>query len=341
METVAVAASEHHTSGKFIDDDDFAVADNVVNVTFHHVAGFQSLENVVVDFHVFRIGEVLDFKESFALGNAAVGQRNLVIFFIDNEVAGFRLGFFILVPLRQGGYEAVRSAVHVRGLIAFAGNDQRRSRFINEDGVNFVDDGVVEFALHHFFFVGDHVVTQIVETVFVVGSVCNVRQISLAAFFFLNAVDNAANCQPQESVQFAHPLHVTLSQVIIDGDDVNAFAFQRIQISRQRSHQSLTFTSLHLGNTSLMEYDAADDLYTEVFHAQGSLCTFTAYRKSFRQKIVQCFPCCNTVFELLCFSPQLLIGKLLHFLIKSHNLVCNFFDFLNFFLIEIAENLFH
>ena len=37
--------------------------------------------------------------------------------------------------------------------------------------------------------------------------------------------------QPQEPVQLAHPLGVTLGQVVVDGDNVYAAAGQRVQIS--------------------------------------------------------------------------------------------------------------
>ena len=36
----------------------------------------------------------------------------------------------------------------------------------------------------------------------------------------------------EEGVDFSHPFRVTLCQVVIDCDNMNAFSFQRIQISR-------------------------------------------------------------------------------------------------------------
>jgi hypothetical protein len=38
---------------------------------------------------------------------------------------------------------------------------------------------------------------------------------------------------------------------------MNALSGERVQISGKRRHQGLTFTGLHLGDSSLMNYDTA------------------------------------------------------------------------------------
>ena len=81
-----------------------------------------------------------------------------------------------------------------------------------------------------------------------------------------------------------HPLRVTLCQVIIDCNDVNAFSRQRIQVSRQCGYQRLTFTGLHLSNTALMKDDTADQLHLIVFHIKYTLRGFTHRSVSFRKQ---------------------------------------------------------
>lgn len=65
-----------------------------------------------------------------------------------------------------------------------------------------------------------------------------------------------------------HPLSVTLCQIIVDRYYMYAFSRQGIQISRKGGGQSLSFTGTHLGNTSLVQNDTADNLDAEMFHPQ-------------------------------------------------------------------------
>ena len=76
-------------------------------------------------------------------------------------------------------------------------------------------------------------------------------------------------------MNLSHLLSITLSQVIIDSYNVNALAFQRIQVGWKCGYQGLTFTSLHLSDTSLMKNDTTDQLYLEVLHSKYSLGSLT------------------------------------------------------------------
>ena len=235
VESVAVSSSEHQTSRELIDDDDLAVLYDIVYITLHHVSGLQSLQHVMVYFHVLRVREVLHAEILFTLLDTFVGERDLLVFFFYRKV----------VLYLQRPDESVRTLVHVCRLVTFSRNYQRCSRFVDQDGVDFVDDGIVELTLHHRFFVNDHVITQIVETVFVVRSICYICQVCRTPFLFRDTVYNAAYCQSEECVKLAHPFHVSLCQVVVDCNDVHAFSFQRVQIRRECSNEGLTFTCLH------------------------------------------------------------------------------------------------
>ena len=186
MQSVAIASSEHHTTGKFIDDDYLTVSYDVIHVPLHHVTRFQCLQHVMVDFHVFRIGKVLYVEVSFTLGYSVFRQRDLFVLFFYSKV----------IILFQRPNEAIRLGVHIRGLVTFTGNDQRRSGFIDEDGVHFVDDGVVQFPLHHIFLVDHHVVSQVIKSIFVVGSISDVCVVRRTPLFLGDAVDHTAYCKP-------------------------------------------------------------------------------------------------------------------------------------------------
>ena len=116
-----------------------------------------------------------------------------------------------------------------------------------------------------------HVVAQIVEAVFVVGAVGDVARIGFLALGIVEAVDDHADGQAEEAVDLAHPFGVAAGEVVVDGDDVDALAGERVEIDRKRRHQRLAFAGLHLGDVALVQHHAADQLDVEMPLAEGAL----------------------------------------------------------------------
>ena len=85
-------------------------------------------------------------------------------------------------------------------------------------------------------------------------------------------------------MNLAHPLRVTLGQVIINRNDMDSLAFQRVQVCRKCGNKRLTFTCFHLGNTPLMKDNTTDDLYTVMLHSKNTFCSFTNRCKCFRNQ---------------------------------------------------------
>ncbi len=83
-----------------------------------------------------------------------------------------------------------------------------------------------------------------------------------------------------------HPLRVTVCQVIVYGNDMDALSLQGIQVCRQRRHQRLTFTCFHLSDTSLVKDDAADQLHPVMLHIQYTSCGLPHGSKCLRQQVV-------------------------------------------------------
>ena len=54
--------------------------------------------------------------------------------------------------------------------------------------------------------------------------------------------------QPEELVDAAHPFGVALGQIIVDGDDVDALAFERVQVNGQGGDQRFAFAGSHFGD---------------------------------------------------------------------------------------------
>ena len=73
----------------------------------------------------------------------------------------------------------------------------------------------------------------------------------------------AATVMPSRSKTGAVPLGVALGEVVVDRDEVDALAGERVQIERQARDERLSFTGLHLGDVALVQDDAAHHLDVE------------------------------------------------------------------------------
>ena len=64
-----------------------------------------------------------------------------------------------------------------------------------------------------------------------------------------------------------------------------------------------TFTCLHLCNTSLMQDNTTDNLYSVMLHAKHTACCLTYGRIRFRKQIVKCLSFFQTLLIFFCLSP--------------------------------------
>ena len=101
---------------------------------------------------VFRVGDVADPQQFFDFFPPLVADRNVAVFFVDHIVAGHDLGLARLrvhfFALFEFGDDAIHLVVLVGGLFTGARNNERRTGFVDQDGIDFVDDGEVVHALH-------------------------------------------------------------------------------------------------------------------------------------------------------------------------------------------------
>ena len=97
------------------------------------------------------------------------------------------------------------------------------------------------------------------------------------------AVHDHADGEAEEIVDAAHPLGVAPRQVVVDRDDVDAAAGQRVEHRRQRRDQGLALAGFHLGDSALMEHHAADQLDVEVALAERALGGFAHHREDLGQ----------------------------------------------------------
>ena len=282
VQAFGITPARHHAAGEFVDDDDLAVADDVILVAREQRVGAQRLIDVVDD------GDVLDVVERFTLELAGVaqqrldllhagfGQRHRALLLVDVVVG--------LVELRKEGVDGV---VEFRTVVERTGNDQRGARFVDQDRIDLVDDGVEMAALDHVLEPVLHVVAQIVEAVFVVGAVGDVAGVSGLALGIVEPVHDHAGGQAEEAVDLAHPGGVAAGEIVVDGDDVDALAGQRVEIDRKRRHQRLAFAGLHLGDVALVQHHAADQLDVEMPLLEGALGRLAHGGEGGNQDVVQ------------------------------------------------------
>ena len=123
----------------------------------------------MLDLQVLCISKVIDLEELLYLFHTILCQTDHFIFFIDNEVSVFflfnshdriHLGIFrnIIATLHLSG-KNITCFIQFCGLAALTGNDKRCSRFIDQYGVNLIDDGVMQTTLNQLLFVDNHVIS--------------------------------------------------------------------------------------------------------------------------------------------------------------------------------------
>jgi hypothetical protein len=167
-------------------------------------------------------------------------------------------------------------------------------------------------ALHHLRQLELHVVAEVVEAELVVGPVGDVAAVGDLPLRVVQFVLDDADRHPEEPVDLAHPLGVAAGEVVVDGDDVDAFAVEGVQVGGQRRDERLAFARLHLGDGALVQDVAADELDVEVPHVEHAAPGFAHHREGFRQEIVERLALGDALPELGRLRPELLVRERLH-----------------------------
>ena len=228
MQALGIAPARHHASGELVDDDDLSVPHDVVLVALEELVGAQRLIDVMDQ------GRIARLVERTFLHHADRAQELLGVLVAGfGQIDGALLLVEFVIFARQLRDDLVDGGVKSRPVLGRTRDDERSARLVDQDRVDFVDDGEGVAALDHLRHVILHIVAEIVEPELVVRAVGDVGGVGLAALLVVEPVHDDADGQAEELVDLAHPLGVAAGEVIVDGDDVNAFAGERIQIDRQ------------------------------------------------------------------------------------------------------------
>ena len=91
----------------------------------------------------------------------------------------------------------------------------------------------------------------------------------------------------EEAIDLAHPVRVAAGEIVVDGDDVDALALERVEIDGERRDERLALASLHLGDLAAVERDAADQLDVVMTLAEGPHRGLADRREGFGKQVVE------------------------------------------------------
>ena len=241
VEALGIAAALHDAARKSIDNLHLAPIDHVIMVNLEEELRLERLTQSVrgsprqIGVH-FAAEQFLDFRE------ASLGLVHGAALLVENDV---RLG---IKPCRNIG-EAV---AYFRRSTGEPRDDKGRARLVDEDRIGLVDDGERVPALHALAGRRDHVIAEVVEAELGVGTVRDRSGIRRPALVGLHAVLNEPNLHPKQPVDAPNPFRVALRQVVVDGDDVDGLARQRVQKARGGGNERLALPGLHLGDAPVV-----------------------------------------------------------------------------------------
>ena len=114
--------------------------------------------------------------------------------------------------------------------------------------------------------VGNLVIAEQIKAQLVDRCVDNILCIGSAALVRCHALRNRGNAQSKELHDRTHPFGVAGGKIVIDGDNMDAFASQRETRSRHGTHQSFAFAGGHLDDVSGKQAQHGLGLHIEGMH---------------------------------------------------------------------------
>ena len=238
-------------------------------------------------------------------GVALLGEVHLLGLLFRRVVAGsirLRLWF-------EPGDELVDLVIDLGALLGGARDDQRRPRLVDQDGVHLVDDRVGQVALDPVLETERQVVAQVVESELVVRAVRDVGRVGRTLRLGIEAASYHPDREAERLVDGPHPCGVAAREVLVDRDDVDAFAGERIQIGGQRRDERLSLTRPHLGDLAVVQHHPAEQLDVEVPQAETPPCRFPDAGESFHEQVVELHPVLESPAEFHRLGLQLVVAQ--------------------------------
>src|SRR6266545_4124739 len=290
---------------------DLAVLDHVVDVALVERLGLEPLDQVVDELRVARVVEVLDPERALDLRDRPLARRDrlvlLVVLVVDVRVLALLERVVWRAAQRPCGSREV--VVELRGGLGLAGDDQRRTCLVDQDRVDLVHDRVAVTALDGAVERDGHVVAQVVEAELGIRPVRDVGRVGLFPLRERHHVLDVGDRHTEALVDAAVPLGVALGEVVVDGDEVDALALERVQVEREAGDERLAFARLHLGDVALVEDDSAHQLDVEHPLARFAQARLSDGRERLEEQVLECLAVLQSLPELGRLGAQLLVGE--------------------------------
>ena len=119
-----------------------------------------------------------------------------------------------------------------------------------------------------------------------------------------------AHRQTEQVIDGRHPTRVAARQVVVHGDQMHALAGQRVEVQREAGDESFAFAGFHLGDLSLVQDDATDELDVEVAQTHGAATRLTAEGERLDQKLIEVLTIASLLAQLIGASAQARVVEL-------------------------------
>ena len=338
MQAVTVTAARLQMAGELINDDHLAILHHVLVVLLVEEVRLQGVINQLRNLHILRINQRAVLHPHLLLHpyHPRLRQRSLVVLSVPREE---RLVIIV------GAYHLAdqRLEVVIVGAVraGLAGDDQRRSRLINENAVGFINDAVVQFPLRQLRWVCGHIVAQVVKPQLAVLNIRDISGVHHPSLRVRHGVLDIAGAHAQSGEYLPHPFRLPAHQEVIGRHQMSTLARQRIQIQRHRRRQRLAFTRLHLHYHAVVEGDATSHLHPERPLRDDSIRRLPHACKRLRQQVVEVLSCPQPLPELPGLRPQLLIRELSYLILKCQHQVGRPYQTGDLALVRVNNSLYH
>ena len=314
VEPFGPAPPRHGPPRVLVDDDDLTLLDDIVHVPAIDEARPQRRMNVMQEAKVLRSVEaVLRRQEPSGLHGLLklfvpfFEKLDLTILLVDGEVPGL-LRFRLLPrprrPGREGSHELIDLTIEGRGILRGPRNNQGGASLVDENGVDFIDDGEEAIPLDLILRREGHVVPEIVKAELVVCAVGDIGEIGGALLRALLPRAHYPHGQAECLVHRRHPRGIPLRQVIVNGHNVHASPREGIEVDGQGGDEGFPLPGAHLGNAPLVKGHAPHELHVEMAKAKGPTGCLSGGSKGLGEDGLQAFSRREPILEPGRFGPQ-------------------------------------
>src|SRR6266540_3470675 len=311
MEALRPAASLHDPAGELVDDLHLAFLDHVVDVALVERLGLERLDQMVHELRVAWVVKVLDPERALDLRDRSLARRDrlvlLVVLVVDVRVLA--LLERVVWRAAQRPCDSREVVVQLCGGLGLAGDDQRRACLVDQDRVDLVHDRVAVTALDGAVERDGHVVAQVVEAELGIRPVRDVGRVGLFPLRERHHVLDVGDRHTEALVDAAVPLGVALGEVVVDGDEVDALALERVQVEREAGDERLALARLHLGDVALVEDDSAHQLDVEHPLARFAQARLPDGGERLEEQVLERLAVLQSLPELGRLGAQLLVGE--------------------------------